>query len=482
MIESKKIQPAQKQRLVPPFESPNKEPQRTMKYPLLSSIVFAFATSLVAVPGWAPAWIPGWQESQVLAEVLQAGPDAKWYRGNLHTHSHWSDGNDYLEMIALWYRDQGYQFLLFTDHNVLADTERWVNVKKTKGGAEAYGKLKVAFPKLVQERVSDDGELEVRLRTYQEVAKQLTEPGKFLLIQGEEISDAFEGLPIHINVGNLVDLIPPMKGSSVHDTIQNNIRAVLVQRERTGQTMMVHLNHPNFGYAVTAEDLMRVRGERFFEVYNGHPSVNNAGDEHHASTDRVWDIILTHRLTELGLPMMYGLAVDDGHHYHDMAPDQSNPGRGWVMVLAEELSPESLIDALEAGKFYASSGVALRSVEASETGLTVQVDPIEGETYTIEFIGTRKGYDATSHPVLDNEGKEMRATRRYSSDIGETFQTVEGTQATYRFTGDELYVRARITSSAAQPNATEKGERKLAWCQPVLGPAAEEKPASPKAQ
>jgi hypothetical protein len=34
-----------------------------------------------------------------------------WFKGNLHTHSLWSDGNDFPEMIASWYRDNGYQFL-----------------------------------------------------------------------------------------------------------------------------------------------------------------------------------------------------------------------------------------------------------------------------------------------------------------------------------------------------------------------------------
>lgn len=48
-------------------------------------------------------------------ETLQAGGPLKWYRGNMHTHSHWSDGDDYLEMIALWYRDHQYDFLVFTD-------------------------------------------------------------------------------------------------------------------------------------------------------------------------------------------------------------------------------------------------------------------------------------------------------------------------------------------------------------------------------
>ena len=403
------------------------------------------------------------------ADVLEANNELQWYRGNLHTHSLWSDGDDYLEMIALWYRDHDYQFLVFTDHNVLANTDRWIDVDESAGGRTAFESFKNTFPEHVSTKTSDEGKLEVRLRTFDEVARQFNEPGKFMLIQGEEISDAFDKKPIHLNAGNVDEAIQPMGGRTALETIQNNVRAVLVQREKTGKPIMVHVNHPNFGYAITAEDLMRVKGERFFEVYNGHPSTFNQGDELHAGTDQMWDIILTWRLAELNMPIMYGLAVDDGHRYHNIPSRESNPGRGWVMVLAKELSAASLIEAMEAGHFYSSSGVTLRRIEVDRGEITVEVDPVEGESYTIDFIGTRKGYDPVSHPVVDEEGNEIRATRRYSHDIGETLKTVEGNQGTYRFQGDEIYVRILVTSSAQHSNPAEIGEFKRAWCQPVMG-------------
>lgn len=407
-----------------------------------------------------------------LAEVLEAQNGLKWYRGNIHTHSLWSDGDDYLEMIALWYKEHDYDFLCFTDHNVLANTERWTDVLENKGKQEAYDKLKARFPEEWVEERTVDGRLEVRLKTFEEVSQAIAEPGEFLLIQGEEITDRFQNLPIHMNATNVKELIPPLGGDSVYEVMQNNTNALIAQRERTGQPMLIHLNHPNFHYGVTAEDLMRVRGENFFEVYNGHPGVRNSGDEQHASTDRIWDIILTKRLAELGLPMMYGLGTDDGHNYHDIPSRASEPGRGWVMVLASELTPAALIEAMEQGRFYASSGVSLEKVVSSPAGLDVTVAAEPDVNYTIEFIGTRKGYDPTSEPVVDDKGNEIRATRRYSDDIGAVLKRVEGPSASYRFEGDELYVRARITSSKPHPNPSEVGEFERAWTQPTQGPAA----------
>jgi hypothetical protein len=217
---------------------------------------------------------------------------------------------------------------------------------------------------------------------------------------------------------------------------------------------------------------MRIRGEKFFEVYNGHPGVNNSGDAEHASTERMWDIILTKRLAELQLPVMYGLATDDGHNYHGIPSRKSEPGRGWVMVLAEALDPESMIPAMERGDFYSTSGVTLSKVVSSSKGLSVEVKAEPDVDYRIEFIGTESGYDKTSEPMLDKKGKEILATRKYSKDIGKVFAKHDGASASYSFSGNEVYVRARITSSRKHANPSEIDDYEQAWVQPVVGPAA----------
>ena len=41
-------------------------------------------------------------------EPVTAHAEPRWVKGNLHTHSLWSDGNDYPEMIVDWYARNGY--------------------------------------------------------------------------------------------------------------------------------------------------------------------------------------------------------------------------------------------------------------------------------------------------------------------------------------------------------------------------------------
>ncbi|MEQ9410358.1 MAG: hypothetical protein RIK87_21665 [Fuerstiella sp.] len=401
--------------------------------------------------------------------TLEAGNGRQWYRGNMHTHSLWSDGDDYPEMIATWYRDRDYDFLVFTDHNVLLQGERWIDVEKNKGGRPAFERLKAAFPgDWVETRVHNERD-QVKLKTFDRIFDRLAIPQKFLLIQGEEITDNYRNLPIHLCATNTTELLPPLHGGSVVEVIQQNINAALSRRERTGEKTLVHLNHPNFGYAVTAEQLMQVIGENFFEVYNGHPSVHNSGDDTHASTERMWDIINTWRLAKLDLPIMYGLATDDGHNYHQTVPGRaSQPGRGWVMVAADTLTPDALVTSLEAGRFYSTSGVTLTSIRFSGGTLSLDVAAEEGLTYDCQFIGTRKGFDESSSPAVDDDEKAAGLTRVYSDDVGTVLQSGTGTSFSYKLKGDELYVRAVVTSSRRHPNPSEPGEFEKAWVQPVV--------------
>jgi hypothetical protein len=116
--------------------------------------------------------------------------------------------------------------------------------------------------------------------------------------------------------------------------------------------------------------------------------------------------------------------------------------------------------------------VTLERIASSRRSLEVRVAAEPGVGYTIEFIGTRRGFDRSSEPVVDDDGNELHVTRRYSGEVGEVFRTVEGSHASYEFTGDELYVRAKITSTKEHPNPAEPGEPERAWTQPVPGPGA----------
>jgi predicted metal-dependent phosphoesterase TrpH len=400
-------------------------------------------------------------------------PATRWYRGNIHTHSLWSDGNDFPEMIADWYVKHGYNFLALSDHNVLSKGVRWKKHDEilAKGYMEALEKYRARFGDDWVETRGTPGtpDYEVRLRPLDEFRKLVEKPGEFLMIQSEEISDKAEGVPVHMNATNIEEAIEPQGGKTVAEAIENNLRAVEEQAKQTGKEILVHLNHPNFHYAITAEDIAQVIRERFVEVYNGHPGVGHLGDKNHPSVEEIWDIANTLRVAKFHAPPLYGVATDDSHVYN--GKPGSRPGRGWIMVRAAKLEPETLIRAIKAGDFYASSGVTLRDFgyDAATKRLQVEIEPKSGVTYKTQFIGTKIGFNPKSRPRggKDKKGKPLRSTRQYSHDVGVVLATVEGPTPSYQLTGKELYVRAVVTSSEAPDDPSFDGQFQQAWTQPV---------------
>lgn len=385
-----------------------------------------------------------------------AGP--RWYKGNLHTHSLWSDGDDFPERIAAWYRDNGYQFLGISDHNTIQTGEKWVKFAdlKKRGAAAATRSYLKDFADLAKTRGDTATEsYDIRLSPFAEYQPKIERPGQFLLIQSEEISDKFEQKPIHINATNITgEPLKPLGGTGVVDVIRNNLRAVEARSKELNRPIIAHLNHPNFRWGVTAEEIAEAIEERYFEVFNGHPGVNQEGDANRPSIDRIWDIANTLRLTTFKSAPLYGLGTDDSHHYHVGGMTRATSGRGWICVRATSLSADALIAAMKAGDFYASSGVELSDVkyDAAAGTLSVEITPEGDATFTTRFIGT----------IAPEDGKAMGPDA-----VGVELGRSQGLKATYKLTGKELYVRAQITSDKAPVNPSMKDQKKQAWTQPV---------------
>ncbi len=179
-----------------------------------------------------------------------------WYKGNLHTHSLWSDGDGYPEMIVDWYKSNGYNFVGLSEHNKLQKGTAWINVPHDPEKRNAFQRYLDKYgEKLVDFKRWPDDSLRVRLKTYEEYRDMFDENGKFLVLQSEEITSNYDGNPVHINATNLLNVVPRQTGNSITEVIQNSVDAVNTQRRETGQPMFAHINHPNFGLSITAEDI-----------------------------------------------------------------------------------------------------------------------------------------------------------------------------------------------------------------------------------
>jgi hypothetical protein len=317
----------------------------------------------------------GFQDLRASSRRQTSSAALHWYKGNTHTHTLNSDGDSTPDEVARWYRGHGYRFLVLSDHNFLTSID---GLNALHGADE-----------------------------------------QFLLIRGEEITDRFGEKPIHINGLGLSEKVEPQHGNSVVDVVQRDVDAI----KKAGG--LPHVNHPNYLWAISGGDLQQIERLRLFEIFNGHHLVNNLGGGGVPGMEEVWDRLLSNGR------LLYGIADDDAHTFKDPGnPDVPGPGRGWVYVRAERLAARPILDALERGDFYASTGVELSDYQVTDKAITVAIKEKETSKYRVQFIGKN----------------------------GRVLKEVVSSPASYAFAGGEGYVRAKVLESNGR----------LAWTQPVV--------------
>jgi hypothetical protein len=182
------------------------------------------------------------------------------------------------------------------------------------------------------------------------------------------------------------------------------------------------INHPNWRWSFTDKEISQLKNVHLFELYNVHPDCNNFSAGGKPGMEAIWDRVLSQGL------VMYGVASDDAHDFiGEFTSRRSNPGTGWIMVKARELSTEAIVGAIAQGEFYATLGVLLKDIQITEDQYRIEINPYKDAVYTTTFIGKD----------------------------GEILQVIHGTTAEYTFRGDELYVRARIFESSGRMACTQ---------------------------
>ncbi len=299
----------------------------------------------------------------------------KWYKGNTHTHTLNSDGDSTPEAVVKWYKDNRYNFLFITDHEFITPTES--------------------------------------------LNREFGTPGEFAVLSGQEVTDSLNKKPLHINGLGLGQLCMPNKGTTIVENLQKNIDCV---RAAGG---VPQINHPNFGWALNADNLRKLERVALLEIYNGHPLVNNLGGGGSPGAEEIWDKLLSSGMK------IYGIADDDSHYFKRLGDRSApTPGQAWIVVGAGELSTTAILSAIERGDFYASTGVELAEINATSKQIAVNIKEEKWSKYTIQFIG--RG--------------------------GRVLKTATSNPAVYTIRGNESYVRARVIESNG----------KMAWTQPVF--------------
>jgi len=332
-----------------------------------------------------------------------------WFKGNTHTHTVLCGHADsHPDTVAMWYLERDYNFLILSEHNTFIDP--------------------------------DSVNLPVPRRE------------DFILIPGEELTDYED---IHTTAMNIPRLIPinyPFNPPALEPVVGMDPKVFYMQKH-VDSTRAIGgipiLNHPNFVSGASAANIMKVDRLHMIELYNGHPSVYNWGNEKHASVEQKWDSLLT------AGKKVYGVSSDDAHDFKVWDVKESNPGRGWVMVKSERLTPDAITAAMVKGDFYASSGVMLSRVD------------VDNNLYTVDIDTTATFHAAQSPYIVGYKSNELKEGFwiDFISDGGEVLEHFDGISASMAVPENAIYLRAKLTYSRTRGNGSEQF---FAWTQPVF--------------
>ena len=228
----------------------------------------------------------------------------KFWRGNLHTHSTRSDGVLDPAEVCRRYKAEGYDFIALTDHSIgLYDYP----ITDTTGFRDAN--FTTILGAELHSGAMENGELWHILAV---------------------------GLPADFAYADVPDF---------YATSDQESGPALAARARAAGAF-VAVAHPEWSGLTTA-DARSIEAAHAIEVYNNGCATG---------CDRPHGFYTLDQLLTEGRKLML-CATDDAHFSE---PDHFG---GWVMVKAEENTPEALLAALKAGHHYSSTGPDLWGIE-----------------------------------------------------------------------------------------------------------------------
>ena len=256
----------------------------------------------------------------------------QWYKGNLHSHTTNSDGLWTPEQAAENYRNEGYSFLCFTDH------DRYTDYSKTLGRDDF-----LVLPGVEATAVLFDEKQDTVCLHHM----------NGILGTQQMQKNAAAGTFSHMQ-----QVRPDIYYGSDWD---GDAAGRKLAKRLKDHGCIVTYNHPVWS-RVAPEDFYQIPDIDILEIYN-YNTVNECGEGYDV-TD--WDQMLRKGRH------IYAAATDDNHN-GGRFPDSFG---GFIMVRAQELTHEAICQAILAGDYYASSGPKIYTCSLQGDTLSIQCSPV----------------------------------------------------------------------------------------------------------
>ncbi|MBQ9773065.1 MAG: hypothetical protein IJW30_00190 [Clostridia bacterium] len=271
----------------------------------------------------------------------------KLYKANMHTHTTLSDGRMTPEEIKAAYKEQGYSIVAYTDHEVI--------VLQNHLRDEEF--LPITSFEIVTNQLMAENAVPNSNRTYH--------LNLYSFDPENTVSSAFWERKIWKRIEHIKEYVSDeMRAHQTDRTYSVACMNEIIAKARE-EGFLVSYNHPVWSLQ-NYSDYAGLRGLWGVEIHNTGCVLAGLPD-----TPQPWEDIL--RQGE----RVYPLATDDTHAPKDCFG-------GWLMVSADQLEYKDVMQALENGDFYASTGPEIHEISIENGVLHVACSEAVSVAFTTE--------------------------------------------------------------------------------------------------
>ncbi|MDO5416694.1 MAG: PHP domain-containing protein [Lachnospiraceae bacterium] len=272
-----------------------------------------------------------------------------WYKGNLHSHTTNSDGNLSPEEAVKLFKEHGYSFLCFSEHDLYTDL-------REKFDCDDF----IILPGLEASAVLYEAGTGRALKVHHIHGILGTE--EMEKAAGDRVFRNYERLEPDRYEGE-------WNGAEAAQKLCDYLRS---------RGCITTYNHPIWS-RVDADEFIHTEGIWALEIFN----YNTVNESNTGFDSTYWDLMLRH-----GRKML-GIATDDNHN-GGVFDDACG---GFIVVNAPELSHEAILKNMLEGNYYMSAGPEIHDWKIQDGVAYVECSPV----YRIDFIAGNHINDGISY-------------------------------------------------------------------------------------
>ena len=297
--------------------------------------------------------------------------EGAFYKANLHCHTNLSDGAKSPEEIKEIYKSKGYSVVAFTDHDVF--------IGHSELTSDSFLALNGFEVEINEEKTVPFADIKTC-----HICFIACTPDNLVHPLWHRSQYLFGNAPKYSHLvkfdRNLPDYVRHYDSKTINHMIKTGIE----------NGFFVTYNHPTWSME-NYEDYMAYIGMNAMEIFNGAACAIGYEDYN----PRVYDDMLR------GGKKLFCIGADDNHNKHEGTSRYSDCGVAYTMIKAPSLEYSSIMNALQQGDFYASTGPEIHELYVQDGKVYIKCSEADRVLLTCANRSSAVLYSENDTPLIE---------------------------------------------------------------------------------